>query len=65
LDTAKLFFLAMLAGFALIYLPGLVTSGPLAAFVSSLAPILVTIGIIVVIVFALVIIYRAVRSLFG
>ncbi|WP_409304372.1 hypothetical protein [Peribacillus sp. SCS-155] len=63
MDSAKLFFLAILAGFALIILPGLVEAGPVAGFVASLEPILVTLGLIVVLVFALVLIYHAIKKL--
>ncbi|SFC85974.1 hypothetical protein ACN6MY_05865 [Peribacillus sp. B-H-3] len=60
-----LYFLAILSGFALVILPGLVTAGALASFVASIAPVAISIGLITVVVFSLVLIYLAFKSLFA
>jgi hypothetical protein len=58
----KSLFLTILAGFALIYLPTLTES---ITFVSSLAPILTTVGYFTVGVFSLVLVYKGLRQLFN
>ncbi|MFD0050541.1 hypothetical protein ACFVHQ_14610 [Actinomycetes bacterium NPDC127524] len=60
-----LYFLAILSGFALVILPGLVKAGALASFAASIAPVAAGIGMITVVVFSLVLIYQAFKTLFA
>ncbi|WP_096155445.1 MULTISPECIES: hypothetical protein [Bacillus] len=63
LDVGRIYLAAILAGVALIYVaPKLTALGTLGTTVS---PFLVIVAVIVIIVFSLLVIYRAVRSLFG
>jgi hypothetical protein len=59
------FFLAILTGFALIMLPGYAANTPLAGVFTVLSPILVFIGLLVVVIFALVLVWRAFKLLFS
>ncbi|MDQ0220420.1 hypothetical protein ELQ35_15455 [Peribacillus cavernae] len=60
-----IFFLAILAGFALIILSGFAAGTPLASLFTVLSPILAIIGLLVVLLFALALIWKAINLLFN
>ena len=63
LDAIRLYIAAILAGVALVYIaPQLTVLGTLG---TTISPFLVIVAVIVIVVFAILIMYRAIRSLFG
>ena len=62
LDVIRLYLAAILAGVALVYIaPELAVLGTLG---TTISPFLVIVSVIVIVVFTLLVIYRAIRSLF-